>query len=142
MNTSKFELAKARLIDMRAAYSELIYTAERLEQSLESLAMEVLQITQNPEVTEIVRQVAIEFEIPISVLLSSARCAKVAQARHVAMLICREQTKLSFQELALEFRRHHSGVKHGVMTAQEYVATDSECRARYQRLTNAVRHAA
>jgi chromosomal replication initiation ATPase DnaA len=143
MNNSKHAVAKACLQEFRACYSDLLIAAQRLEHSLESLSMDVLEIgPENPEVAAIMRMVAIEYELKISTILSPLRTAVVAEARHLAMLIAREQTKLGFEDLGLIFRRDHGGVLHGVRRAKELCETDHVIRDRYHRLTNALSQAA
>lgn len=64
-------------------------------------------------------RVATHYAVPLSALRGRERTVTVARARHVAMYLTRELTKLSLSEIEKEFDRGHGSVAHGYKTVDD-----------------------
>jgi chromosomal replication initiator protein len=67
--------------------------------------------------------------VPRAEILSPRRTPRVAQARQLAMYLCRELTPLSLAEVARAFDRDHSTVMHAVRAVSARIEPDSETAA-------------
>jgi len=73
------------------------------------------------EKVNIIKQVVANyFNIQVQALESPLRKKEVAQARHIAMFLCREKLNLSYKQIAKYFKRKdHTTVMHGVEKVQK-----------------------
>ena len=80
-------------------------------------------------VEDVVRAVCHHFNLRSSDLLGKDRHRSVAQARHVAIYLCRQRLKCSYPELGRHFgHRDHTSVMHAVKKVAAMQATDPDLR--------------
>jgi chromosomal replication initiator protein len=78
---------------------------------------------------DVVRAVCHHFNLRSSDLLGKDRHRSVAQARHVAIYLCRQRLKCSYPELGRHFgHRDHTSVMHAVKKVEALKATDADLR--------------
>lgn len=83
----------------------------------------------------VVEIVCDQLDIPLRVLMSSRRTAKVVWARHAAISLCHELTELSHHELAGLFnRKDHGASLHAVHNVRNLCSTDKRKRIEYAML--------
>lgn len=82
--------------------------------------------------------VAHEFEVPLLVLKSSIRTARVAEARFAAVWLCRDILKCSFPQLGDAFRRDHTTMMHAYTQAVRRMERDAEFRVKVMRLRRTI----
>lgn len=80
------------------------------------------------KVSIIQQAVADAFGVPMRELLSERRGCGVAQARQVAMYLCRELTHNSYPFLGRHFDRDHTTVLYGVNVIEERLKSDPKLR--------------
>jgi chromosomal replication initiator protein len=78
------------------------------------------------DVEAIQEAVAAVLDVPRSELLSARRTPRVAQARQLAMYLCRDLTPLSLAQIARAFDRDHSTVLHAVRAVSARIEPGSE----------------
>ncbi|GAC1352970.1 MAG: chromosomal replication initiator protein DnaA [Polyangiales bacterium] len=80
-------------------------------------------------VEDVLRAVCHHFNLRSSDLLGKDRHRSVAQARHVAIYLCRQRLKCSYPELGRHFgHRDHTSVMHAVKKVEALKATDADLR--------------
>ena len=80
-------------------------------------------------VEDVVRAVCHHFNLRSSDLLGKDRHRSVAQARHVAIYLCRQRLKCSYPELGRHFgHRDHTSVMHAVKKVAALKTTDADLR--------------
>ena len=80
-------------------------------------------------VEDVVRAVCHHFNLRSSDLLGKDRHRSIAQARHVAIYLCRQRLKCSYPELGRHFgHRDHTSVMHAVKKVEALKATDADLR--------------
>ncbi len=80
-------------------------------------------------VEDVVRAVCHHFNLRSSDLLGKDRHRSVAQARHVAIYLCRQRLKCSYPELGRHFgHRDHTSVMHAVKKVESLRQTDADLR--------------
>lgn len=97
-----------------------------------------------PVVEKIQRMTAAHYALDVSVMVSPARPNKIAQARQVAMLLCRQFTDHSLEEIGACFgNRDHGTVRHACARMVQMASVDAtlagdlrDLRARVSALTN------
>lgn len=60
----------------------------------------------------VVERVAREFELTPADILGDSRKANILEARHVAIWLCRLETKLSFPQIGAVFNKDHTTIIH------------------------------
>jgi chromosomal replication initiator protein len=95
-----------------------------------SVLASTLPARQQPvSVEDVVRAVCHHFNLRSSDLLGKDRHRSVAQARHVAIYLCRQRLKCSYPELGRHFgHRDHTSVMHAVKKVEALRATDADLR--------------
>ncbi|HJE50585.1 MAG TPA: chromosomal replication initiator protein DnaA [Tessaracoccus flavescens] len=80
------------------------------------------------------------FDISLDELTSASRVAHIAQARQVAMYLCRELTELSLPKIGAKFGgRDHSTVLHAVRKINERMGVDRTVFNQVTELTNQIK---
>jgi chromosomal replication initiator protein len=95
-----------------------------------SVLASTLPARQQPvSVEDVVRAVCHHFNLRSSDLLGKDRHRSVAQARHVAIYLCRQRLKCSYPELGRHFgHRDHTSVMHAVKKVEALRASDPDLR--------------
>ena len=82
--------------------------------------------TGNISVQNIMKTVALNFNITVEEMKSSKRQQKFVNPRHIALYICHELTEYTYTDLGNEFGgRDHSSIMHAVEKVEEKIKTDS-----------------
>ena len=82
--------------------------------------------TGNISVQNIMKTVALNFNITVEEMKSSKRQQKFVNPRHIALYICHELTEYTYTDLGNEFGgRNHSSIMHAVEKVEEKIKTDS-----------------
>jgi chromosomal replication initiator protein len=102
------------------------------------LALEVLKVYVNPaaakiDVTDIQREVAKEFDIPVESLRGRRRTNQIAFARQVAMYLSKNLTTMTLVEIGKSFgNRDHSTVLYGIEKISNAIRTDCQLEKRVE----------
>ncbi|MGZ3421255.1 MAG: chromosomal replication initiator protein DnaA [Polyangiales bacterium] len=124
-NVRELEGALIRL----AAQASILGRRIDLEFARSVLASTLPSRQQQVSVEDVVRAVCHHFNLRSSDLLGKDRHRSVAQARHVAIYLCRQRLKCSYPELGRHFgHRDHTSVMHAVKKVEALRATDAEIR--------------
>lgn len=92
-----------------------------------------------PMVEKIQRMTATHYALDVSVMVSPARPNKIAQARQVAMLLCRRFTDHSLEEIGLCFgNRDHGTVRHACTRIEQMASVDASLRGDVRDLSSRV----
>lgn len=81
--------------------------------------------------TPVTNAVAMAWEIPAVQLWQPGRRAHCTSARQAAMVLMREDLKMTFEEIGQVFRLHHTTVNHALRT-QDSRMTDTQYSRRWQ----------
>lgn len=85
-------------------------------------------------------ETAEHYGIAVEVLLGRTRMARIAEARHVAMYLCRRATGASLPAIGRRFGRDHTAVLHAVRRIEQAIESGDrigdEVLAVLQRMTN------
>ena len=109
-NIRELEGALNRVIANSEIYSEPI-TIERASEWLKDILR--MDVKGPVTIEDIKNAVAEKFGVGLDELASSRRTAELAQARQIAMFLCREMTDASLQQIASAFRKKdHTTVIH------------------------------
>lgn len=68
----------------------------------------------------LIKETARQYHIKESDILGGVRTKTLAEARTVAMYVCREVSKYSLSEIGKIFGRHHTTVLHAIHRAQRF----------------------
>ncbi|MBA2240131.1 MAG: chromosomal replication initiator protein DnaA [Solirubrobacterales bacterium] len=85
-------------------------------------------------VTEIQEATADALGLSLEQLLSSGRSPKVAQARQLAMYLCRQSTGMSLAQIAREFKRDHTTVMYAIRKVEGRIEPGSETERSVERI--------
>ena len=109
------------------ALQNIELTAESVSKILESFSVtKKVQLT----VEEIQRGVAEFYRVGLADLVGKRRTQNIANARQVAMYICRRNTTYSYPEIGALFGgRDHSTVIHSVKSVEERIREDKKFAA-------------
>jgi len=127
--------------DLQSALIQILAQSSLMKRNITmELVRDVVRATSNERkrfatVDLIQESVAKEFGIPSDLLRSKTRKKEVAFARHVAMYLCTEHTKLTLKAIGLHFGgRDHATVIHARMTIAERIKADSLESSRIEKL--------
>jgi len=124
-NVRELEGALIRL----AAQASILGRRIDVEFARSVLASTLPSRAQPVSVEDVVRAVCHHFNLRSSDLLGKDRHRSVAQARHVAIYLCRQRLKCSYPELGRHFgHRDHTSVMHAVKKVEALRATDADLR--------------
>lgn len=111
---------------------------ERIERTLATSSgsealdhlLDARKLAKTPEIAEIARRVAKESNVKLSELRGSTRKSQIVRARSLAMLLARQLTPLSYQQIGEYFgRRDHSTVLYACKKIESDLANDLDlCR--------------
>lgn len=133
MNCRKLQRADKALADLRRDYSTFLISAQRAYEALNDLGPEGFG-SEEPVVLLILNRVASHFNVSVTALLSRARPQHLADARHMAFLLCRELSRMTYQRIGAVFHRDHGAVIHGEQHARQLIGQDAEYAQAYETL--------
>jgi chromosomal replication initiator protein len=91
------------------------------------------------EIRHVQTRTAEHYQISFDDLLSSRRTAKLAEARHVAMYLCRRECRDSLKEIGAAFKRDHSTVIHACRAIEKKLKSSRELQNTVQRIQSSLR---
>lgn len=109
------------------------------------LALEVLKVYVNPaaakiDVTDIQREVAREFDVPVESLRGKRRTSNIAFARQVGMFLTKNLTAMTLVDIGKSFgNRDHSTVIYGIDKISNIVRTDCQLEKRIEQIDTRLR---
>ena len=90
-------------------------------------------------INEVINAVAEHYDLPVKALLAQNRSRDVAQARHIAVYLCKELTNSSLSEIGFKMgRRTHATVLHSVALIKEQLEFDPVLRQHLAQLESAL----
>jgi chromosomal replication initiation ATPase DnaA len=138
VNRSKYDLARDALTAMRRSYSTFLLDAQRAMDAIEIAAGPFAEPTaEDIRVQCIIEIVAAEYQLHAALLLCPIRTVRVAEARHVAMVLCRELLNLSLSDVGDHFRRDHGTVIGAEKNVKNWQAADAEFPLRWSTIKRA-----
>ena len=81
---------------------------------------------------EILEKVAVFYKISYEDIIGPERPKNIAQARQVAMFLCRKLTSNSLPQIGKAFSRTHATVLHALTTVQNRLQTEQDFRNEMQ----------
>lgn len=85
-------------------------------------------------IKEIQEAVAKNFKIHLSDILSGERTASLVTPRQLAMYIARKFATKSLQEIAIEFKKSHATIIHGVKTIQKRIDVEEDLKHKLEEI--------
>lgn len=79
------------------------------------------------------------YEVSVEELMSRRRTARIAEARQMAMYICRRECRESLKEIGAAFKRDHATVIHACRAVEKRVQASRECQNAFQRIQSGLR---
>ncbi len=127
------------LLNRVVAYSKL--TATRINLTVATNALEALTpaVTTPREPQAIVQAVSGYFNVAVAALTGKSRARPIAEARHVAMYLLREDADLAFKQVGFILgQRDHSTIIHGVQKITNAMAGDPRLAAQLDEIRASV----
>ena len=91
----------------------------------------------NNEIISIIETVAKEYNLTKDVLVSRQKDDNVAEARNIAIYLCRKKTNCSAQEIGECFgNRDHTTIIHTERSVQKKIESDNEFAEKVGRIEN------
>ena len=116
------------------AQAELFGEELTIETAKNALKLEMKKRELTPDV--LTEKVAKYFNVSVNDLKGSARNQKVAKARHIALYLCREILKMSYESIGDFFNKKHSTVIYSCRDViGERIKTDSELKLAVDEIT-------
>ncbi len=127
------KIIETNIRDLESALAKITGYAEFFDSKITlEIAQEQLQDfysnprTGNISVQNIMKIVALNFNITVEEMKSSKRQQKFVNPRHIALYICHQLTEYTYTDLGNEFGgRDHSSIMHAVEKVEEKIKTDS-----------------
>lgn len=114
-----------KLTDPIAQEAALLYAARTDDQELAEDIREAVRRIRGPvhsaSLMAYIGATAASYGFTHQDLVGRSRRKRVSHARHVAMYLCRMQTRASFAEIGGAFQRHHSNVIYAVKVVAEKI---------------------
>jgi chromosomal replication initiator protein len=119
------------LLNRVLAYANLIGIPVTLECATRALTALTPAVATPPDPNALLQAVSSYFGIPIPTLAGKSRARPIAEARHTAMYLLREDAQLALKQVGLLLgHRDHSTVIHGVQKVSRSLASDPRLVAR------------
>lgn len=109
-------------------------------QLAEKVVSHVVQLTpKETSIADVVGMVADHFNLPEKAILGKNRSREIAQARHVAMYLCKMLTDCSLTEIGMKIgKRSHATVLHSIDTIRNQAEYDATLRQHIALLRSAL----
>jgi chromosomal replication initiator protein len=130
------------LLHRVVAYADLIHSPVNMECATRALAALKPAVIEPADPHALLQEVSTYFGISLQALASKSRARPIAEARHVAMYLLREDAQLALKQVGLLLgHRDHSTVIHGVQKIANLLDTDPHLAAQLNEIRqNAQRH--
>lgn len=123
------------------AYATLINIDITYDMILKCLSG-IIKEDENKEITpDVIKNiVAEEYLVKVSEINGKRRTQKIADARQVAMYLCREMTDLSLPKLGDEFDRDHTTVLHAYNKIQNEISEDNNLKIKIDKIVGKIKN--
>jgi len=129
------------LLNRVVAYANLVRAPLTLESATRALAALKPTITSPTDPHALLLAVSAYFGISPQALAGKSRARPIAEARHAAMYLLREDSQLALKQVGLMLgHRDHSTIIHGVQKVTRSLASDSQLATQLSEIRNAVNH--
>ncbi|MEX0684094.1 MAG: chromosomal replication initiator protein DnaA [Dehalococcoidia bacterium] len=123
------------------AYARLTRSAISLEVAQKALAALTPAVAAPVDPQAILEAVSAYFGVPVAAITGKSRSKQIAEARHVAMYLMREDGELALKQVGLLLgHRDHSTVIHGVQKIGHAVISDQRLSAQLSEIRGNVSH--
>lgn len=123
------------------AYARLTRSPITLETATKALAALTPTIASPADPQAILQAVSNHFGVPIQAITGKSRAKQIAEARHVAMYLLREDAELALKQIGLLLgHRDHSTVIHGVQKIAHALIADPRLSAQLSEIRGQVSH--
>ena len=93
----------------------------------------------NNEIVSIIEIVAKEYNLTKDILISRQKDDNVAEARSIAIYLCRKKTNCSAQEIGDNFgNRDHTTILHAETSVKQKMESDQEFAEKVKRIDEAI----
>ena len=123
------------------AYARLTRSTITLETATKALAALTPTIASPADPQAILQSVSAYYNVPIQAITGKSRAKPIAEARHVAMYLLREDGELALKQIGLLLgHRDHSTVIHGVQKISHALIADPRLSAQLNDIRSNVSH--
>ncbi len=123
------------------AYARLTRTAITVETAAKALAALTPTIASPSDPQSILDACSSYFNVPIQAITGKSRAKQIAEARHVAMYLLREDAELALKQIGLLLgHRDHSTVIHGVQKIAHSLINDPRLAAQMAEIRSQITH--
>lgn len=123
------------------AYARLTRSAINLETATKALAALTPTVASPADPQSILESCSNYFNVPIQAITGKSRAKQIAEARHVAMYLLREDAELALKQIGLLLgHRDHSTVIHGVQKISRALIDDTRLSAQLSEIRAQVSH--
>jgi chromosomal replication initiator protein len=123
------------------AYARLTRSAINLETATKALAALTPTIASPADPQAILESCSSYYNVPIQAITGKSRAKQIAEARHVAMYLLREDAELALKQIGLLLgHRDHSTVIHGVQKIAHALINDPRLSAQLSEIRGQVSH--
>ena len=121
-----------------SAYAEIFGGDINIETAQKALKLEIKKRELTPDI--LAQKVAQYFDVTVKDLKGNARNQKVAKARQIALYLCREILKMSYESIGEYFNKKHSTVIYSCRdVVGERIKTDSELKQIIDDITHSLK---
>jgi chromosomal replication initiator protein len=123
------------------AYARLTRSTISLEVAQKALAALTPAVAAPADPQAILESVSSYYSVPILAITGKSRAKQIAEARHVAMYLLREDAELALKQIGLLLgKRDHSTVIHGVQKIARAAISDTRLSAQLSEIRGNVSH--
>jgi chromosomal replication initiation ATPase DnaA len=134
--------AREALAQLNRSYGRFLLDAQRAMDAINHAATPALvPLIDDARAQRIIGTVAAEYQVAPDLLLCRVRTATISEARHVAMVLCRELLGHSQAETATSFRRDHGTVVFAERNVRNWLESEPAFKARFDCLRTACERA-
>jgi len=107
-----------------SAYCEFLNVDITLENAQKALKLEIKK--KNITISELAQKTAEYYCVTVDDLKGTARAQKIAQARHMAVYLCRDFLQMSYESIGEFFNKKHTTIMYSCDTVKSKLKTDDE----------------
>jgi chromosomal replication initiator protein len=123
------------------AYARLTRNAINLETAKKALAALTPTVASPADPQAILEACSTYYNVPIQAITGKSRAKQIAEARHIAMYLLREDAELALKQIGLLLgHRDHSTVIHGVQKISHALINDPRLSAQLSEIRGQVSH--
>ncbi len=123
------------------AYARLTHSQINLDTAMKALAALTPTVASPADPQGILQSCSNYYSVPIQAITGKSRAKQIAEARHVAMYLLREDAELALKQIGLLLgHRDHSTVIHGVQKIARALINDPKLSAQLSDIRSQVSH--